>query len=442
MKRIYPAFAYGPGPRSGCWWDETASPVDRPALEQDISCDVAIIGGGFTGISAALHLAQAGIDVVVLERESVGWGASGRNGGFCCLGGGRASDAQLRRRYGVEGAADWHQTELEAIRLVDHLITTLGLDVDRHSEGETLLAHRPGDVGRLREEADHLRTHRGIGAFVIRQSELADHGMNGPFHAAMTAEAGFALNPRKYIDGLARAAEEAGARVYHHSEIQRLDRPGGRHRLCSRNGSVQADRVIVATNGYSAETLPRWLADRYMPTQSSVMVTRPLTDTELDAQGWTTLQMSYDTRKLLHYFRLMPDRRFLFGMRGGILSSTRQEAKSRRKVRRDFETMFPAWRHVESAHQWSGLVCLARRGSPFVGPVPDLDSVFAGLCYHGNGVAMGSYAGALLADLVQGRVSELLYPQAIQKPLGRFGLGPLRRMVLPPAYLRFALKDR
>ena len=442
MTHIYPAFAYGPGPRNGCWWDKTVTRVDRPELASDLTCGVAIIGGGFTGLSAALHLAKARVDVAVLERETVGWGASGRNGGFCCLGGGRASDAQLLRRFGPKGLADWCQAEVDAVRLVDSVISDHGMDVDRHSEGETLLAHRPRDVARLREEAEHLSTTRGIPALIIEKQDLAAHGMNGPFHAAMTTGIGFALNPRKYLDGLARAAEHAGARIYHHCDVQGIEQCGGKPLLRTGTATVRAKNVIVATNGYSSETIPGWLADRYMPTQSSVLVTRVLTDGELQDQGWTTSQMAYDSRNLLHYFRLMPDRRFLFGMRGGLLSSAAGEAASRARVRRDFEAMFPAWRDVESQHQWSGLVCLARRGSPFVGPVPGCEGVFAGLCYHGNGVAMGSYAGAVLADLVLKREHQQLYPDVMRTPLARFGFGRLRRLLLPPAYLRFSLQDR
>lgn len=442
MRHIYPAFAYGPGPRAGCWWDETANPVERPALDGDESCDVAIIGGGFTGLSAALHLAQAGIDVIVLERESIGWGASGRNGGFCCLGGGRASDRKMIRRFGVEGLAEWHQAEVDAIGLVEELITEHAIDVDRHSDGETSLAHRPRDVAGLRARAEYLRAHRGIAATVIEKADLADHGMQGPFHAAMTTQAGFALNPRKYVDGLARAAEGTGARIFHHTDVQGMDPVDGRNRLICNRGGVRADKVVVATNGYSSETVPRWLADRYMPTQSSVLVTRPLSETELQAQGWTSAQMAYDSRNLLHYFRLMPDRRFLFGMRGGLLSSARSEAASRVRVRRDFEAMFPAWRHVESPNQWSGLVCLSRHGLPFVGSVPGHANLYAALCYHGNGVAMGSYCGALLADVVVGRPSGRICPTAVRTPLARFGLGPLRRLLMPPVYLRYGLLDR
>jgi glycine/D-amino acid oxidase-like deaminating enzyme len=138
----------------------------------------------------------------------------------------------------------------------------------------------------------------------------------------------------------------------------------------------------------------------------------------------------------------MPDRRMLFGVRGGLLSLPASERRAIARARADFEAMFPAWRHVETPHAWSGMVCIARDRMPFVGEVPDQPGLFASLCYHGNGVAMASYGGALLADLVQGKSPARPYPAAMQRPLRPFELGRYRRLVMPLAYAGFALKDR
>lgn len=119
-------------------------------------------------------------------------------------------------------------------------------------------------------------------------------------------------------------------------------RVGRRYRVKSTHGNITADAVVSATNGYSSEDVPVWLAAGYLPSQSNVLVTRPLTSADIQAQGWHSDQMAYDTRNLLHYLRLMPDRRFLFGMRGGLISPPAAEASARRRNRRDFERMFPA----------------------------------------------------------------------------------------------------
>jgi glycine/D-amino acid oxidase-like deaminating enzyme len=151
--------------------------------------------------------------------------------------------------------------------------------------------------------------------------------------------------------------------------------------------------------------------------------------------------MCYDSRNLLHYFRLMPDRRFLFGMRGGLMSGSRAEQHARARLRRDFDEMFPAWRAVSSDHSWSGMVCLARNRLPFVGRLPGQNRLWAGLCYHGNGVAIGTLSGRMLAELILGQ-DPAHYPQAMSLPLARFPLGSFRRLLMPPLYAWLKVQDR
>ncbi len=441
MKRIFPEFAYGAGARDGCWWDETIAAPDWPVAQGDIRADVAIIGGGYTGLSAALHLARAGASVVLLEAQTPGWGASGRNGGFCCLGGGALDDRAMLRAFGEAATRDFRRAERQAVDLAADLIARFGIDADVHSDGETVLAHSPRAMEEMRGSADRVAKNHGVEPRLTARADLPAEGLGGDFHGALTIPIGFGLNPRKYLFGLARAASEAGARLYRQSAVTRLEKAGAGFTLRTARGEVLGDRVIVATNGYSSEDVPDWLAGRYMPAQSNVLVTRPLTRAECDAQAWTSDQMAYDSRNLLHYFRLMPDRRFLFGMRGGLISSPASEAAVRRRTRRHFERMFPAWRRVASDHSWSGMVCLARRRVPFVGPVPGQPGLYAGLAYHGNGVAMGSWAGARLAAILGDDKAIEAVPAPMRQAPTRFPLGGARRLLMPPLYAGLALAD-
>lgn len=436
MKRIFSDFAYGPEPRSGCWWDETCDMPDFPQLDHPVTCDAVIIGAGFTGVSAALHLARAGASVVVLEAQQVGWGASGRNGGFCCLGGGMLEDAQLDRQFGKAGRLEWRATEKAAVAYVSDLIKDLNLDVDQHSSGETLLAHTARAASGFDQDARRVDENYGVPAEVLSAAQAAASGFGGAHFGALTIPIGFGLNPRKFLRGLVRAACDAGVRIFNNSGVQKITQ----NTVQTAKSIVTADQIIVATNGYSSEDIPRDLAGRYMPTQSNVLVTEPLSSKDLAAQGWSTDQMAYDSRRLLHYFRLMPDRRFLFGMRGGLFASGAAETRARKAVVADFHRMFPAWRHVKIPNQWSGMVCLTRNRLPFVSRLAGRNALFAGVAYHGNGVAMGTFSGAILADLALDRTPNL-YPQAMRVPLRTFPLGPLRRAILPPIYAAFKYAD-
>jgi glycine/D-amino acid oxidase-like deaminating enzyme len=351
------------------------------------------------------------------------------------------SDAELDRQFGRTARLGFRQAEKEAVAGVETFLIHHELDVDRHSKGETVLAHRPKHMEHFRRKTDAVFENYGVEAEFIEPEALPRQGIQGgPFFGAMTIPIGFALNPRKYLAGLMTEAMSLGVRLFSNSPVASLRRASGGCKLVLAQGTVNADQVIVATNGYSSENLPDWLAGRFMPGQSTVLVTRPLTRDELSQQGWTTTQMCYDSRNLLHYFRLLPDGRFLFGMRGGLLTGARAEATARARTRRDFENMFPAWQQVESTYSWSGMVSLARNRLPFVGQIPGYEGMWAAMCYHGNGVAMGSYAGGMVAGLLTGRPSET-YPLVMQRPLRRFPLGGARRGLMPPLYALLKLQD-
>lgn len=441
MRRLFPGYTYGEGPREHCFWPTTVEGRDWPTLRGAQTCDVAVIGGGFTGLSAALHLAQGGAEVIVIEAQMPGWGASGRNGGFCCCGGAKASDRALIRHYGKAGRTAWRKTEAEAVEFTKALIDSHDITCDRHSDGETLMAHTPRAFAGFEAEARRIEADLGVTPKILSGSDLAENGMKGPFHGALTNPVGFALNPMKYAQGLARAAEQAGARIFAQSPVERIER-NARYHLRTAHGSVTAEKLIVATNGYSSDDLPDWLSARYLPVQSNVIVTRPLTEAEIAAQGWSTAQMCFDDRIFLHYFRLMPDRRMLFGMRGGLQSSPAADARMTAKTRAHFDRMFPRWADVETEFQWTGLLSFSPGLTPFAGPIPDMPGAFAALSYHGNGVAMASYCGAILADLALGRHPNRPYPDVMQTPPGRFPLGRFRRATLAPLYAAAALTGK
>lgn len=428
----------------GSFWEASV-----PRLRQDRQLmgnalfDVAVVGAGFAGLSAALKLARAGLSVCVLEAEHVGYGASGRNGGFCCLGGTKLDERQLIRKFGLDEARKFVAYQVAGINLVAERLLDWGVDADRHSKGEMYLAHRPREAAALKTEAAFLKETFGIRARVLAREDLTAEGFGGPgFHGGLHMPYGFALNPMKYVLALGDQVRKAGGRIYGKSPVTDLKPDGGRWRLETEHGFVRAKKVVLSVNGYAREHVPKWIHGRTLPVMSSIQVTRPLTDGELGAQGWTSGTMSADTRILLHYFRLLPDRRFLFGTRGGIFENAPALAAMQKRARTDFETMFPAWAHVDTEFKWHGNVCMSRNLTPFVGEVPGMDGLYAAMGWHGSGIAMASLSGEKVAGLITGAVKPSDLPVALQRPFARFPFPAFRKLYLQGAYWLYGWRDR
>ncbi|MDG2339712.1 MAG: FAD-dependent oxidoreductase [Paracoccaceae bacterium] len=437
MSRVFEDRAYEAASLNGCFWahDYPRDDLVWPIAKGELKAEVAIIGAGYTGLSAALRLAQQGVDVAVFDMHEPGWGASGRSGGFCCHGGALASDDSIARRYGDEALAEWDAAQSSSVQLVRALIAQHGIDANTHSDGETQLAHSLRSYRRLRNEAEHAN------ADFISTEDLPEFGMNATgLLGGVTEPEGFALHPRRYVLGLAEAARKAGARIYAKSPVNSIERVAQGYRLGLLSGAATCKKLILATNGYSRDDIPSWLKGRFMPVQSNIIVTRELTDTERKSQGWTTAQMVYDTRRLLHYFRLLPDGRMMFGMRGGISAKPNVDRKMHRMIRKDFDTMFPAWAHIETPWFWTGLVCLTGKRVPFIGEIPEMPNAYTGFGWHGNGIAMGTYAGKQLALMASGQVTNV--PLVAKRTPMRIPLGRKRRVLLPPIYKGLAIRDR
>ncbi|WP_417603945.1 NAD(P)/FAD-dependent oxidoreductase [Primorskyibacter flagellatus] len=443
MRHLYGAYALSDEPNRLNYWarDVPEDALAAASAQGDISADVLVIGGGYTGLNAALHLAKDGVSVCLIDARHPGWGASGRNGGFCCAGGTRAPDKVLTRRFGEGATQEVRDAELAAIDHVASLTERLGVAIDRHSDGETILAHSRSAQKHLRAQQPDLDHAYNTNTQIYDTRQLKTLGMASSHHGGLTLPVGFALHPRKYLSGLARAAASAGVALYGDSLALDVARDGNDFVVTTPQARIKADRLIVATNGYTTEDLIPWLRGRTLPAQSSVIATEPMNAETLNAQGWTSHQMAYEDRRLLHYFHLTPDNRMVFGMRGGLVSSAANEPRIRARVRTDFDRIFPAWAHVPTPYYWSGMVCLTASLTPYCGEIPQMPGAFTAFGYHGNGVAMGSYCGTILADLAQGKPPRHLRPRAFAAPPPRFPLGRYRRGFLAAEYAWARLTD-
>lgn len=289
MRRAYPASTYDPAPPPSYWTATAPAGVRRRRpLERDITVGTAIVGGGFTGLNAALALADEGDDAVVFEAAYPGWGASGRSGGFVCIGGAALSLAEQIKRFGLDETRRFTVMQREAIDHVAGLLDRFGVGADRHSEGEWALAHSKRAFARQDEEAA-LQRRLGLTVTGFPQSALDERGLCGPrFHRGHQTRHGFALNPLKYTIALADATEAAGARIFTLSPVHAIRSAPGGFRLRVGGFGVRARRLIVAANGYGGDDWIPGLDERVLPVLSSVMVTRKLTDAELNGPGWTS----------------------------------------------------------------------------------------------------------------------------------------------------------
>lgn len=436
-----------PQPHVPSYWLETAEaePEGVRPLLGDRSGEVAVIGGGYTGLSAAYRLAGThGTETVVLEAHRIGWGASGRNGGFVSIALGKLSLQERIKKWGLEAARRSIRVGVEAVAGVRELIATEQIACDPQPDGYLHVAHRPDRVAALKERQAIYRELLQYPRvdFLDRATLERDGYLRGPSaHGALRFHDAFGLHPMKYVRGLALAAMRRGASLHDRSPVLGWSREGGWHLLATPGGTVRARKVILATNGYTPEDLHPFVGGRTLPATSNIIVTRPLADGEWRQLGMLTTQVYSDTRNLLFYWRRLPDDRMLFGGRAGIINSPDALQRRRRWLEARMAEKFPALRNVGSDYFWYGNVCLSYDRTPHVGTAEGTPSVEYALAYMGSGVAMATYCGGLAADLAVGKDIPRDTPLTL-RGLPRFPLPFLRRVYLAGAYVVFAIGDR
>ncbi|MEM6974622.1 MAG: FAD-binding oxidoreductase [Pseudomonadota bacterium] len=417
------------GRHAPSWYAETAGPApDYPALSGDTAADVCIIGGGYAGLSAALHLAQAGVDVVLLEANRVGWGASGRNGGQLGVGT-RADIRAYVRAVGREDAQKVWEIGVEATRLVRRLIAEHAIDCDL-VDGALEVAWRRGDAREMQDYAVYLDKALGYaGAEPLTRAELARSLETGRYHGAIRWAEGGALHPLRYALGLARAASSAGARLREGTRV--TDIAAGR--VKTQSGSVRAAQVIVACNGYLDGLVPE-IARRSMPINNYIATTAPLEDPHALIKGRFSVS---DSKYVLDYYRITDDGRLLWG--GGESYGPRFPKDIRRIVRRRIAAVYPVLGDVELTHAWGGTLAIT------VPRFPAFQRIGPGLLgisgWSGSGVHMATMGGRLAAEAVMGEAAG--FDVMARLPVPPFPGGDwFRRPALVAAMSWYALRDR
>lgn len=405
--RLYNTNMYQFDRPESSYWEASGGELRPHAqpLQEDAKCDVAIIGGGYTGLSAAYHLCRDfQIDTRVVEAGHFGWGASGRNGGFCCVGGTSLDATEMVRRYGIDNTRHFLDSQCDAVELVRQIIQTESIDAHMQGDAELELACSPRGYDALLEYAEFLKRKLGQDTRMLSRQEVRERYVDMPIQAGgCETRPTFGLHPFRYVNGLADAAVRRGAILHDRSEVIEWRKEGLWHCLRTTGGTLRAKNVILATNGFTPEHLSNAVHGRTLPLISSIIATRPLSRDELDAHSWRTNNPAFTALDLLDYFRVLPDQRLLLGGRGSSDGSRTNAEHNFTKLTSRLGELFPAWREVAIDYRWHGLVCLTRRLTPAVGRLDEDASVFFAFGYHGNGVSNATWCGRALARWLAGR---------------------------------------
>jgi gamma-glutamylputrescine oxidase len=368
--------------------------IERPALEGEVSCDVAVVGGGLTGLSAALHLAERGYDTILLETRRIAWGASGRNGGQLNTGQ-RQDPMTVARWMGSEDSRRLWDLAEEAKTLVRGLIAKHEIACDL-KDGHISAAWKPGDTEYYHHLADNLQRDYDYPAIrALTRAEIGEMLGSHAYHGGALDTGAAHLHPLNYALGLARAAEAAGARLFENSPVAPID-PGATGQLSTPRGTVKARNVVLACNGY-LDRLEGRIAGNIMPINNFIIATEPLSEDAARALIRDDVAVS-DSKFVVDYYRLSADRRLLFG--GGESYGRELPKDITRIVRRCMLRVFPQLAETRIDYAWGGTLAITLNRLPDVGRLSG--DIYYAQGFSGQGLALTSLLGKLLAEAIAG----------------------------------------
>lgn len=422
-----------PDPLSASLWAATATTAPpTPALEGVISMDVLVIGAGYTGLSTALHLAERGTRVCVLDTHEPGWGASGRNGGQVnpTL---KHDPDELVQLFGAKIAEPLIDAVSRSGDLVFDLIARHGIDCQSVRNGWLQLAYSEKVLAGMKSRAEQW-ARRGIPVEMLDRSAVAQRVGTKAFAGGWKDGRAGALQPLSYTRGLVRAAQAAGAKVHGDSDVRSLVRQGSKWVATTATGaSVSADQVVIATNGYSGPLWPQ-LKRSILAANSFIVATKPLPASvakDILARGET----ASTSQRLLLYFRKDPEGRLLMGGRGFF--DNPQGPQDFAHLERSLELLFPQLGHLEYEYRWAGRIAITRDFMPHVHE--PAAGVTMALGCNGRGIALCTSLGKHLAARLTGQQLDFPFPITRLSPIP---LHSLQRFYIAAGVAWFSLLDK
>jgi len=385
------------------YWLETVEQPKIPVRDLPESVDVAVVGGGFTGLSAARELAKSGASVAVLEAENVGWGASCRNGGMV-LSGLKLGAQTLIARYGRDATRRMYAASLESIDCVEAIVREENIDCNFSRCGHLEVACKPKHFADFKRGVETIAREFGHQLQIVVKKDLPREIGSPIYHGGMVDEVSAGVNPARYVAGLACAAAKAGAQVHEKTRVLALERTAQNGnagwKITTSRGSLHARDVLIATSGYTSG-ITRSLQRKIIPIGSFIIVTEVLPEPlaqELSPRN----RMIYDSKNYLYYYRLTPDRRMLFGGRAAFFPENENTVReSARILREGMIEVYPQLRETKIEYVWGGTLDFAFDIMPHAGT---MDGMYYSLGYAGHGVAMATLLGKRIAEaIVSGR---------------------------------------
>ncbi len=363
--------------------------------------DVAVIGAGFTGLSAARTLAKRGAKVAVLESETIGWGASSRNGGMV-LSGMKLGVNQLISMYGRELTKRMYAASLATIDCVEQIVREEAIDCDFSRCGHLEVACKQKHFDDYARQAEVIAREFNHQVRVVQKNELSAEIGSSIYYGGMVDEVSAGVNPARYVAGLGSAAIKAGAEIFERTRVEGLQRESQHGesgwKVATSRGALWAREVFVATSGYTGKATPA-LQRKIIPIGSFIITTQILPEAlahELSPRN----RMIYDSKNYLYYYRLTPDCRMLFGGRAAFFPENDQTIRRSAEIlRRGMIEVYPQLRDAKIDYVWGGTLDFAFDIMPHAGQI---DGMYYAIGYAGHGVAMATYQGQKMAELIAG----------------------------------------
>jgi glycine/D-amino acid oxidase-like deaminating enzyme len=389
------------------FWLETVSmPAAESTGELVDSTDVAVVGAGFTGLSAARTLAKRGVQVAVLEAETLGWGASSRNGGMV-LTGMKLPVPTLITRYGRETVRRMYAASLASTDCVEQIVREENIECNFARCGHLEVACKQSHFAGYEESAALIKQEFNHTLRIIPKGELCAEIGSDIYYGGLVDEVSAGLNPARYVAGLAHAARRAGARLYDHTRVEAIEQQianGARSfRIRTSRGTLAAREVVLASGAYTTDVTPS-LRRKVIPIGSYIIATEVLPDGlahELSPRN----RMIYDSKHFLYYYRLTPDRRMLFGGRAAFFPENENTVRRSAEIlRRGMIEVYPQLRDTKVEFVWGGTLDFAFDVMPHAGR---LDEMYYAVGFAGHGVAAATWHGTKLAGLICGDANDI-----------------------------------